>query len=592
MAMKGLYPPIVKTYMPAFKIPSRGESIECAVDYQLSPLNADNEIKYVQMTIVNQANNQSALNIKTYPNGIKMQTFGGNKIKFTVGSSGDIDAITGQIYKVQIRFVSNSVTAPSNIKSPDAVWLNKNLDYFSEWSTVCLITFIDQPIITLNSFDRDVQQNQTKYTIVETSPNIFLTASFNCENDTLKSYNVALYDGTELLEKSENKFESSINYTFNTEVSNDKNYEIQISYTTKKLFSEVLKYKIKTNTGENSNTLCYSKIISYINQDEDQMVIKCDINNIDKNSFTNGTLLIRRTSHLSNFKEWEIVHRAKLAPLTKAYFWTDNTVDSGVWYRYGLCFEFNKSGSIRTSAMVKEDEPSMIILNGASLVGGGRMLKIYYDQKVSLTNKTSSSVTETIGGRYPIIRTNGNLRYKQLTISGLITRHMDSNELFISKDEVYNSNTKMFEDYNKLYRVTEYNDLNYEKLFREEVLKFLLDGKPKLFRSATEGSILVKLTDVTLTPNDQLGRMIYSFSATAYEVDDTTLENYDKYDIQNIQNDEYEVLSVRYKTNPDGSIKIELVEQTTDMDGYGTINSSAFINGSGNYVLILDKKMK
>lgn len=592
MAMKGLYPPIVKTYMPAFKIPSRGESIECAVDYQLSPLNADNEIKYVQMTIVNQANNQSALNIKTYPNGIKMQTFGGNKIKFTVGSSGDIDAITGQIYKVQIRFVSNSVTAPSNIKSPDAVWLNKNLDYFSEWSTVCLITFIDQPIITLNSFDRDVQQNQTKYTIVETSPNIFLTASFNCENDTLKSYNVALYDGTELLEKSENKFESSINYTFNTEVSNDKNYEIQISYTTKKLFSEVLKYKIKTNTGENSNTLCYSKIISYINQDEDQMIIKCDINNIDKNSFTNGTLLIRRTSHLSNFKKWEIVHRANLAPLTKTYFWTDNTVDSGVWYRYGLCFEFNKSGSIRTSAMVKEDEPSMIILNGASLVGGGRMLKIYYDQKVSLTNKTSSSVTETIGGRYPIIRTNGNLRYKQLTISGLITRHMDSNELFISKDEVYNSNTKMFEDYNKLYRVTEYNDLNYEKLFREEVLKFLLDGKPKLFRSATEGSILVKLTDVTLTPNDQLGRMIYSFSATAYEVDDTTLENYDKYDIQNIQNDEYEVLSVRYKTNPDGSIKIELVEQTTDMDGYGTINSSAFINGSGNYVLILDKKMK
>ena len=592
MAMKGLYPPIVKTYMPAFKIPSRGESIECAVDYQLSPLNADNEIKYVQMTIVNQANNQSALNIKTYPNGIKMQTFGGNKIKFTVGSSGDIDAIVGQIYKVQIRFVSNSVTAPSNIKSPDAVWLNKNLDYFSEWSTVCLITFIDQPIITLNSFDRDVQQNQTKYTIVETSPNIFLTASFNCENDTLKSYNVALYDGTELLEKSENKFESSINYTFNTEVSNDKNYEIQISYTTKKLFSEVLKYKIKTNTGENSNTLCYSKIISYINQDEDQMVIKCDINNIDKRSFTNGTLLIRRTSHLSNFKKWEIVHKANLALLTTTYFWTDNTVDSGVWYQYGLCFEFNKSGSVRTSAMVKENEPSMIILNGASLVGGGRMLKIYYDQKVSLTNKTSSSVTETIGGRYPIIRTNGNLRYKQLTISGLITRHMDSNELFISKDEVYNSNTKMFEDYNKLYRVTEYNDLNYEKLFREEVLKFLLDGKPKLFRSATEGSILVKLTDVTLTPNDQLGRMIYSFSATAYEVDDTTLENYDKYDIQNIQNDEYEVLSIGYKTNPDGSIKIELVEQTTDVDGYGTINSSAFINGSGNYVLILDKKMK
>lgn len=591
MAMKGLYPPIVNTYMPAFKIPLKGESIECAVDYQLSPLNASNEIKYVQMTIVNQANNQSALDIKTYPNGVKMQTFRGDKANFTVGSSGDINAIAGQIYKVQIRFVSNKVTAPSNIKSPDAIWLNKNLDYFSEWSTVCLITFIDQPIITLNSFDREVQQNQIEHTIVETSSNIFLTASFKCENDTLKSYNVALYRGTELLEKSENKFESSINYTFNTEISNGKEYEIQISYTTKKLFSEVLKYKIKTNTGENSNILCYSKIISYINQDEDQMVIRCDINNIDKRSFTNGTLLIRRTSHLSNFKKWETVHKANLAELT-TYFWTDNTVDSGVWYQYGLCFEFNSSGSTRTSAMVKENEPSMIILNGASLVSEGRMLKIYYDQKVSLTNKTSSSVTETIGGKYPIIRTNGNLKYKQLTISGLITRHMDLNELFVSKDEVYNSNTKMFEDYNKLYRITEFNDLNYEKLFREEVLNFLLDGKPKLFRSATEGSILVKLTDVTLTPNDQLGRMIYSFSATAYEVDGATLENYDKYDIQNVKNDNYEVLSIGYKTNPDGSIKIELKEQTKNADGYGTINSSAFINGSGNYVLILDKKMK
>jgi hypothetical protein len=50
------------------------------------------------------------------------------------------------------------------------------------------------------------------------------------------------------------------------------------------------------------------------------------------------------------------------------------------------------------------------------------------------------------------------------------------------------------------------------------VLDWLTDGKPKLFRSATEGNYLVRLTNVSLTPNETLGRMIHTFNATASEV--------------------------------------------------------------------------
>jgi len=34
-----------------------------------------------------------------------------------------------------------------------------------------------------------------------------------------------------------------------------------------------------------------------------------------------------------------------------------------------------------------------------------------------------------------------------------------------------------------------------------------------------EGNIFIKLMEVNLTPKNELGRMIYTFSATAYEID-------------------------------------------------------------------------
>ena len=43
--------------------------------------------------------------------------------------------------------------------------------------------------------------------------------------------------------------------------------------------------------------------------------------------------------------------------------------------------------------------------------------------------------------------------------------------------------------------------------------------------------MLVKLMDIQLTPNENLGRLIYSFSCTAYEVAEATLENMEKYNI-------------------------------------------------------------
>lgn len=63
-----------------------------------------------------------------------------------------------------------------------------------------------------------------------------------------------------------------------------------------------------------------------------------------------------------------------------------------------------------------------------------------------------------------------------------------------------------------------------ERRFREEVMKWLTDGKPKLFRSETEGNMIVVLTGVSFSPFGNT-RLNYSFSATLTEIAEYNLKN-------------------------------------------------------------------
>ena len=610
MAMKGLYPPIINTYMPAFRqwSESDGAYLSYKIDYKIPLLNSSSDIKYVQMSVVNQNTNRTILNTTTYPNGIKMMT--PNNVFLTVGNNADVvgNLVAGQYYKVQLRFVSSSVpTEPTFISNPDARWLTDNLDYFSEWSTVCLITCIDEPEITLNSFS--ISPNNSSICDVDCSNNITVSATFSSSFDYLKECEVILTDiNGNVIEKSNKIYSSNILHSFNTEIKDSKEYKIIIKYITKKLYEGSVYFSFRAHIKE-ENVKIYGNINSYVNQDEDQIIVKCDLK--EDNRFPNAILILKRTDHTSGFSKWNEVHRVAISKIgggNATYFWGDCSVESGIWYQYALCFEFtrvaNGQQQLATSNMKKEENPSMIILSGMSLLSGGRLLKIPYNPSVSVNKKSSSNITETIGGKYPIIRHNANLDYKQLSISGLITKHMDSEELFVTNKDLYKNNENLYNSYNNANSINAYNDITAEFLFREEVLKFLTDGEPKLFRSPTEGNILVQLTDISLQPMEQLTRMLYTFTATATEIGEATLENYNKYDIQNIENASYEVASAKYISNPDGTITLEVSQNDSSIAGgdstiendnteysNASFSSSILINGGGDYVLILNQKM-
>jgi hypothetical protein len=53
-----------------------------------------------------------------------------------------------------------------------------------------------------------------------------------------------------------------------------------------------------------------------------------------------------------------------------------------------------------------------------------------------------------------------------------------------------------------------------------------------LFKSPAEGNILVRLIDFSFSPKGEINNLVYDFSCEGNEIDDATVKNYDKYDIQ------------------------------------------------------------
>lgn len=64
-----------------------------------------------------------------------------------------------------------------------------------------------------------------------------------------------------------------------------------------------------------------------------------------------------------------------------------------------------------------------------------------------------------------------------------------------------------------------------EKDFRNEAESFLNNGGYKLFKSPTEGNFIVTLMTVQFQPQTTLGRMLYSFTTNAYEIDEYSISN-------------------------------------------------------------------
>ena len=162
--VSGLYPPVVLDSIPAFK---RFDSEGCKIYFAIPSYNSINEINQnaVQISVINQKTNASALNPKKYPTGIKLGNIMldsniTNDYKYYItilpqdliyipsqnenplGPTNEEGFELNTYYKVQLRFTSNQINTNNiNPNKPGTLttWLYENTNYFSEWSTITLI---------------------------------------------------------------------------------------------------------------------------------------------------------------------------------------------------------------------------------------------------------------------------------------------------------------------------------------------------------------------------------------------------------------------------------------------------------------------
>ncbi len=87
-------------------------------------------------------------------------------------------------YKLQIRLISNTYDGTINETE-----LNKNLQYLTEWSTICIISFISQPYIELDNTSINYEEDIINL-------NATLKHSDSSSQDYLTGYKLYLRDET------------------------------------------------------------------------------------------------------------------------------------------------------------------------------------------------------------------------------------------------------------------------------------------------------------------------------------------------------------------------------------------------------------
>lgn len=538
-----LYPAVIDTYMPAFLINSGDlEKDTCKVYFSLSQYNSFNEIENAQISVRNQNTNLSVLNTSKYPCEVMLSkiyidnTILTNAKYYIKIQKTDIENNNFEIdeyYKVQIRFTSKKAEAVS-MSVPQAIdaWLTNNLDYFSEWSSVCLIRGISKPELKLLDWD-PTQKRQIDWNIQNTQIQGSLTFASEIENETLKSYRIKLYDiSNNLLTDSgilytnnyENKNTISYTFIYNFEVGSSYYYTLE--YTTQNLYTEIVTFPFEMIQGSDQS---YNLLLTgYIEAEEG--IIDIQVRRSTSQESLTGKILIRRSSNKDNFKTWEDIHSEEINGEQEIDItWADRTVESGIWYNY--CTQVVLPDGTR-GTITQTKTPIMIVLDDIFLTTANKQLKIKFNPEISsLKRNINETKTDTIGSKFPFIRRNGNMDYMTFPIGGLISSEMDEQNNFISKSELYGETKDYYNDYNIYYNIPNNADVVYERVFRKAVSDFLHSGDTMLFRSATEGNFLVRLTDISLSPNTTLGRRLWSFSGTATEVAECTIENYEEYGI-------------------------------------------------------------
>ena len=589
-----LYPPIVDTCTPVFLQGDSCKIWFSYSPYMDSLSDKDKEKLFMQVSINQQDTNKTVLSKDKWSTGsavfkINSATEGtkefAHNLSYVTIENSDIrnGFATQQLYKAQLRFIyaetqDKAITIANSFSATP---------YRSEWSTVTLLKCIQEPqtfIFTLDTTLNKEDSNSLTNPLIINTPLLNVsgqTVFQDGESETIKTYKLSLETFTisesgkiiteqviETATLNTNYYDNSnsFKYKFKTMLDNGL-YWLDISYITKNGYDSTVnsqnpfepkKYGLYIQINANEGiTPPLSDISIVSDKDNGRIIINATVD--DQQTSEDVTITIVRSSSNTRFKEWEEIYTTLYHPGEKIVF-DDRTIESGVWYKYN--FQVVDKAGARSRFIdesIYKPSPLMIVFNDVFLTAGDKQLKITLNNEIgSLSYNLQESKTDTIGSQFPWIRRNGAIKYRTFSLGGLIS-YLGNNEmilfsnsensdinieyqnnlaekningLFYSKDDLFPQEvSELYQSYNLDNGITNYNDIMLEKVFRDKVIDFLLEDRPVLFRSATEGNILIRLMDLSFSPNTQLKNYIYSFGSTAVEIAECSFDNFHKYNI-------------------------------------------------------------
>lgn len=552
-----IYPPVIQNTQTAFPVGTNPYIIEFSSQYNTT-------FQHVQIRIAYQEDDSHV--IGAWSDGIiyKQIKASSNVDNYSVVIDATTDLAEnwkmGQLYRIQLRFGESSSIPPKGQAATGeksfSDWKQEQIqnNAFSEWSTVTLVKAIDGVQLAILNAGPEKENSITQYREATLTPEFIGQAT--SEYEAIETYEFNLYNrDMKLIEPSGKQYHigTEDKYRFKTILEPNEEYIVSYNVTTRNGYTppESVKYifsaeevyfgdlKNVTLTVEDDTPYCQENgCINIYATSEEPLT---------------GSFVITRASEKTGYSKWEdltylLFTQEKVRNLL---LFQDFTIESGIRYKYA--FQQENVHGLRTSP-IQSSSPSCINFEYSYLYHDGIQLRIQFNQTMnSFKHTVLRSKQDTLGGKYPQLMQNGNANYAEFPLNGLISFQMDSDQTFFKfnddgyyyKDELVIPADKFIIDFksrdsNKLDdnpRITIdliKDNIFVERIFREKVEEFLNDFNYKLYRSPTEGNIVISLMNVTLTPEKTLGRMIFSFSATAYEVASNDIESLNNHGIINV----------------------------------------------------------
>ena len=545
--MAKLYPPILENSLPAFyaenqiiriKIPfSMNRAVNAAAIYGISV-----KIKTVQSgsyLYSEDITNSVYYNLKWDNSYVIVNIFGKTEEELKIYNRFNL----GQFYKIQLAFLDENLKPGyySNVGVAKYTSYPSKLEIINMEKSINAVPYEFIGVYSQEGRDVTEQIYSYRFDVYDMNNNLYTTSGDQLHNFYVDNNYNQLYERYNYETRDKFKLEKQLE-------SNEKYYIQYHATTVNGLELHTRRYCIMERTDLIEPEIEASLTASF-DVEEARVVINLvgAINPKTKKpkKGTGSFILVRK--EVNNEKSiWnQLLSFTLINEEITRQLYIDYTVESGKIYQYAIQ-QYNSKNlySVRTIAsdLIKVD------YEYCYLTDCKRQLKIKYNPKIA---KIKADILEqkvnTIGNQYPFIFRNGIVNYKEFTISGLLSHLADENECFITKEELGlipdyitekgrkstadNLSAINYSNYSFRESLTNLNDtnINIEKNFKMSAFEWLTNGEPKIFKSPVEGNSIVRLLNTSLAPNDKLGRMIHSFSTTAYEVGEYTFNNLVKF---------------------------------------------------------------